>query len=402
MNRKSARKPDLRLDAHLMAILEQEYPRFSASEMTRRRQAMERIMGEAGVDHALAYGSGFRGGAVHWLCDWLTTYEAALVFTPGRKDTLFVQFYNHLPLARKMMPSTDVRWGGASTIRSVIDELSRRGGKPGRIGVIGPLPIGPCQALASKFGEIKDLNGGYFRERLLKSPEEIDFCRIAARLSDLSIEALIREIRPGLDERDLGAIAEGAYLPWGGVHIIHFFGVTSMNDPDLCVPRQHPSTRKIRQGDVVSTEITASFWEGQGQILRTFSVGAELTPLYRRLHDAAEAAYEAVFNALRPGAHARELLVGARLIEKAGFTFYDDLVHGYGGGYLPPILGSPTRPAEPLPDISLQPGMMLVIQPNVITKDEMAGVQTGECVVITETGAESLHAAPRGPFRVGD
>jgi hypothetical protein len=44
---------------------------------------------------------------------------------------------------------------------------------------------------------------------------------------------------------------------------------------------------------------------------------------------------------------------------------------------------------------------MLVVQPNVITKDEKAGVQTGECIVITERGAESIHTAPRGPFRVG-
>ena len=42
--------------------------------------------------------------------------------------------------------------------------------------------------------------------------------------------------------------------------------------------------------------------------------------------------------------------------------------------------------------------MTIVIQPNVITHDQMAGVQTGELVLITETGAESLHTAPRGLF----
>jgi Xaa-Pro aminopeptidase len=68
---------------------------------------------------------------------------------------------------------------------------------------------------------------------------------------------------------------------------------------------------------------------------------------------------------------------------------------------LPPIIGSPTRNNDPLPDLTLAPGMMLVVQPNVITKDEKAGVQTGECIAITESGAESIHTAPRGPFRVG-
>ncbi|MEX2126709.1 MAG: M24 family metallopeptidase [Xanthobacteraceae bacterium] len=394
-------KPDLKLDARLMAIVEQEYPRFSGAEMKRRRKLIEQAMLDAGVDHLLVYGAGFRGGAVHWVSDWHTTYEAALVVAPGKRDTLFVQFYNHLPLARKMMPLTDVRWGGERTIKSVIAELEARGAKPDRVGVMGGLPIGNYQALAAKLGDVLDLNRAYFGLRMIKSQEEIDWARIAARLSDLSIEALHRDVRPGIDERDLGAIVEGAYAPWGGSNVIHFFGVTSMANPDLCVPRQHPSTRKIRNGDVISTEITASFWDAQGQVLRTFFVGAEPTPLYRKLHDTAEAAFDAIFAKLRPGTHVRELAEAAKLIENAGFSFYDDVVHGYGGGYLQPIVGSPTRANDPPADLTLAPGMMLVVQPNVITKDEKAGVQTGECIVITETGAESIHTAPRGPFRIG-
>jgi hypothetical protein len=42
----------------------------------------------------------------------------------------------------------------------------------------------------------------------------------------------------------------------------------------------------------------------------------------------------------------------------------------------------------------------MVVQPNVITTDEKAGVQTGEAVRITETGVESLHGVPRGLQRI--
>jgi hypothetical protein len=44
--------------------------------------------------------------------------------------------------------------------------------------------------------------------------------------------------------------------------------------------------------------------------------------------------------------------------------------------------------------------MTVVIQPNVVTRDGKAGVQTGELVRITATGIESLHAFPRGFARV--
>jgi hypothetical protein len=40
--------------------------------------------------------------------------------------------------------------------------------------------------------------------------------------------------------------------------------------------------------------------------------------------------------------------------------------------------------------------MVVVIQPNVVTTDSKAGVQTGEMVLITETGIEPMHVVPRG------
>ena len=84
------------------------------------------------------------------------------------------------------------------------------------------------------------------------------------------------------------------------------------------------------------------------------------------------------------------------MIEDAGFTIIDDLLHGYGGGYLPPILGCKNRPAGPVPEAPFRAGQTVVIQPNVVTRDHKAGVQTGEMVLITDTGIERMHAMPRG------
>jgi Xaa-Pro aminopeptidase len=75
-------------------------------------------------------------------------------------------------------------------------------------------------------------------------------------------------------------------------------------------------------------------------------------------------------------------------------------LHGYGGGYLPPILGSKSRPSAHVPDEPFRAGMIVVIQPNVVTPDGKAGVQTGEMVLITKTGIEPFHAIPRGFVRV--
>jgi Xaa-Pro aminopeptidase len=77
-------------------------------------------------------------------------------------------------------------------------------------------------------------------------------------------------------------------------------------------------------------------------------------------------------------------------------------MHGFGGGYFNPILGSKSRPAGPkLPDMTLEENMTVVIQPNVITKDHTAGVQVGELIRVTRTGFERLHRMKRGMFRAG-
>jgi len=186
----------------------------------------------------------------------------------------------------------------------------------------------------------------------------------------------------------------------GGTTFIHYIGVTSMADPHLCVPPQFASSRKVQSGDVVFCELSAYWWDYAGQVLRSFTVGAEPTPLYRDLHAAAEAAFDSVTGVIHHGTTMEEIVDASGVIEERGFTIYDDLVHGFGGGYFPPILGSRSRPAGPLPKMTLEENMTLVVQPNVVTRDHKAGVQVGELIRVTGSGFERLHAAPRGFFRV--
>ena len=135
------------------------------------------------------------------------------------------------------------------------------------------------------------------------------------------------------------------------------------------------------------------------------TVDAEPTPLYRDLYQTAEAAFDAVTNIVRHGTTMQEIVDAAGVIESAGFSVCDDLMHGFGGGYFQPIVGSKSRPAGPLPGMTLEENMTVVVQPNVITRDadesKRAGVQVGEMIRITKTGFERLHKTERKVFRVG-
>lgn len=376
------------------------YPRFTDVEMAARRRALEEIMAEHDVAHALVYGANRFGSAVQWLTRWPVTREALVVVTPGERDVLLVHFYNHVPNARRIATEADVRWAGA-TMETALEELLRRDGLGARIGLIGPLGFRDHSMLGAFASDVVDLGAAYTRLRLRKSAEEIEWLRIGVEMTDAAVGSLHANARPGMSEAELGDLAERAYVARGGTTHIHYFGITSMNDPALSVPAQWPSARTLRAGDVLTCEISAAFWDYTGQLLRTFVVQGEPTSGYRELHEAAGAAFLAIFERLRPGATAADLVDAASVIEDAGFTTRDDLVHGFVGGYLPPIIGSKSRTLEPVPDFTFEAGMTVVVQPNVVTVDERAGVQTGELVLVAEDGAQRLHHYEDGLLRIG-
>src|SRR5438067_2579442 len=386
----------LELPPRLRAILAQEYPRFYDAEYARRHRALQAVMEAAGVNPLLVVTDHRTGNAPQWVTGWPGTVEAYVVFRPGETMVMHVEWFNHFPLAKKLARDCDVRWGEHRGIAVTIAELKKRGAK--RVGLMGPLLARKQRELEKEF-TVVELDTDYVRLRLIKSDEELDWLRIGAAFSDAGFASLLAGTRPDMTERELGNLVERAYVGEGGTTFIHFIGVTSMAEPQIYVPPQFHSSRRVQQGDVVFCELSGSFWDYTGQVLRTFSVGTEPTALYRDLHATAEAAFDAVTRVVRHGATMQEVLDAASVIEERGFTVCDDLMHGFGGGYFPPILGTKSRPAGPLPKMMLEENMTVVVQPNVIARDRPAGVQVGELIRVTRSGYERLHSAPRGFFR---
>jgi Xaa-Pro aminopeptidase len=386
----------LSLEPRLRDIVAQEYPRFSDAEYRRRHAALGSVMTKHDVDHLLVVTDHRVGNAPQWVTGWPGTVEAYVVFKPGETMTMHVEWFNHFPLAKKIAKGIDVRWGEHRGLALTIAELKKRGAK--RVGLVGPLLARKQRELEKEF-TVVECDADYVRLRLIKSEEEVDWLRIGAAFSDAGFDSLLRNIRPGMTERELGNLVERAYVGEGGTTFIHYIGVTAMAKPNLFVPPQFHSSRRVEKGDVVFCELSGSFWDYSGQVLRTFSVGAEPAPLYRALHETAEAAFDAVTGVIRHGTTMEQVLDAAAVIEERGFTVCDDLMHGFGGGYFPPIVGTRSRPAGPLPQMTLEENMTVVVQPNVISRDKPAGVQVGELVRVTKTGFERLHKAPRGFFK---
>lgn len=374
-------------------------PGFSDAEIADRRRQVDELAARHDLDAVVAYGANRFGSAVPWLTGWPVTREAVVVHRPGRRPQLFVGFPNHVPNALRLARDADVAGCGERTGETVVDAL-RAGGPATRVGTVGPVAT-PVRAALEGVATVVPLDADYTRLRCTKSDEELAVLRHAAALTDVSAAALLNAAVPGATELDLVAAVEASYAATGASNHIHYVAATEMSAPDRCAPAQWPSDRRLTPDSLVMFELSTSWGSDYpGQLLRTLTVAAEPTPLYRELHDVAEAALDAMSSLLRPGVLPAELRAAADVVLEAGLTTVDDLLHGFGGGYLPPVL-SHRGPATGVHTEPLQERMTVVVQPNVCTPDLTAGVQTGELFEITAGGARSLHSFPRGLLRGG-
>jgi Xaa-Pro dipeptidase len=121
------------------------------------------------------------------------------------------------------------------------------------------------------------------------------------------------------------------------------------------------------------------------------------------LFDVTKDAYESIARGMTPGSTEGDVIRNAAVIGDAGYAIYDDLIHGSGTDYGPPLVDRSCVAywrdgGKPPPGRSIERGMTIVIQPNPITPDERMGLQLGGLTVVTDEGAEALHTIPFEPL----
>jgi Xaa-Pro aminopeptidase len=352
-------------------------------------------MDEAVVDGLLIYGTGRYAAEVYWLTDWPSSRESYVLFHKGKDPVVLLQLYNHVPMARVMSVVKDVRWAGANTATSVVALLQERDLQERKIGLVGAIPFQHYNKLREQFPKatLVDLGGKFRTLRTIKSVEEIERIRLASKLTDQSMQAIADGLKEGVREDEIPYLIEPVYLKAGGHAGIHFMTSMPMREPHFPVPAQFHSSRKLRKGDCLITEISGAYSGYSGQIHRTYSLAEGPTPEWEKLHDAAVACFMVLAETIKDGTSTREAEAAAEVVHQRGYTIYDDLIHG--ANQYPPIFQTKTTARHEMKEMLFRENMVIVIQPNVITQDEKMGLQFGETLVVTKNGCESLNAFPR-------
>jgi Xaa-Pro aminopeptidase len=375
--------------------------RCSDAEFERRHRLVREEMGKQGIDCLLCYGTEQGWSNVFYLTNHWDMVSCYLILPLRDKATLFTGVFPHLVTAKQNSVVRDVRFGGPQSVLLVVDELRKKGFHEAVIGLVEPdsfrLPGIPHKDM----GQLKEeLTRATFVSatrmiehiRRRKSDEEIELLGQGAQLTDKAFSVVVESIHPGVTERDLAQIITGSI----GDTMAVLIGSTSMSNPSLPYPSIRPSSRELRQGDVVLLEISLGCAGYAGQVLRTVTLGPP-TERYEELYAIALRSYEAICRTLREGCNPLEIVEAARSITDAGLTTGDPLVHGFGLGVEPGLHVGPKDHAAywPPSKFSFSARSSVTVEPNPCTLDMQTGVVTGDLVIVCEDGCEQLHKVPR-------
>ena len=261
---------------------------------------------------------------------------------------------------------------------------------PGKIGIDKDWPSRFTIRLLDARGDLKPVIGSPCVDgtRLYKDEKELALMRESSLKNDDTIQAVIRQIAPGMTELQVADL----YLKESAAR-----GSTGPSfEPLICFgancaePHHVSDTTAVKPGDAVIIDVGLTWQSYCSDMTRTVFLG-KATDEQKRVYDIVCAANAAGRAAVHPGVPMKEIDRAARrVIEDAGYGPY--FIHRTGHG-----IG---LEVHEFPDVSATsetvagPGMIFSVEPGIYLPGKF-GVRVEDLVAVTEDGAETLNKAPR-------
>lgn len=381
---------------------------FSQAEFARRLRLVEAEMAARGLDALVVTNI----TTLPWLCGDATGYMVnsgvsfglgAAVVHRGRV-TLMVRLYEE-DSARWLAPDylTVVAYSGDADRpidppAVLVGLLGEHGLGAARVGFeidvpwLTPVDLAKVRAAFPDM-TVEDVSDLLVQLSLVKSDEELAVMAHAAHATDAAVDAIFGLLAEGVPEHRLAAAALDAMLAAGSGYPIFQPFVTS--GPRSALPHAVWSDRRIGAGESLFVEISGSVLRYHAPEIRTGVVGSD--PEAERVYAICEAAFDAAFEAVRPGALTGDVDRACRetIGRMNGPVF--KLRTGYAVGLDWSARGSVGL--MPGGAVELKPGMTFHVRPMLHVSGRFT-VGCSETVVVTETGARRLGASPRRLHRV--
>lgn len=387
------------------------WEQFSKQEYARRYTALRGKMREHRLDAVIV-----PGGPSHWSFGagmlWLTGHVEwhalccyVLVPLEGDPTMIYSMGGTHAEAVRRQVSVAvqDVRHSRNGRYAEVMAERLRELKlERARIGLmeIDPrhgdyLPVNQYTVLRESLPDAELVfTKGFLHDLLvIHSEEELACVRRAGLLCQHAMEAMVARARPGVKEYELRAAAGAAILDGGGDIDFLIIGSTPMDDPAMVFGNPRPSSRVLKNGDIVIMELAAGYRGYTAQIGSPICLGQPTEMVRRFWEEITLPGYRRIVAEIAPGKPAEAMREASRFFREQGVQSRPTQCHG-----IDLVTDNPHVSAEHVrggaADMVLEPGMVIMAEPNPITADGMFGIFLGHTFIVTESGHEVVDAFP--------
>jgi Xaa-Pro aminopeptidase len=387
------------------------WDQFSKAEYDRRYAALRRKMAEHKLDAIIAPGGPSHwsfGGAMLWLTghwEWHALAAYVLVPLEGEPTLIYSMGGTHAEAVRRQVDVVvkDVRHSRNGRYADImVERLRELKLDKGRIGLmeVDPrhndyLPVNQYNVLTHNLPDAELVfTSGLLHELLsIHSEEELACVRIAGKLCEDAMNAMVARARPGVKEYELRAAAGAAILEGGGDIDFLIIGSTPMDNPALIFGNPRPSARELKKGDIINMELAAGYRGYTAQIGSPICVGEPNDMVRKFWNEITLPGYNKIVAEIAPGKPVENMRLASRFFRDNGYQSRPTQVHGIDLVTDKPHVVAEHVSAEPFEEI-LKPGMIIMAEPNPISADGLFGIFLGHTFIVNDKGHEVVDKFP--------
>ena len=378
-------------------------PTFSRNERERRWGLVREQMKKANMDSLICLPNQGHWDQFGADARYLTQIggfqtEVAVVFPLEAEVTAVVRGANEIEwwgMAQEWVK--DIRPSRRSYGEPVIQRLKEI--RAERVGVIGlgglvrapegVVPWGTYEKIRSALPQVQFENGTELMQevRSVKSDEEVAFVEKAADIIGLAIEALVKGVRLAVPESHLiGEMLREIVRQGGEPVTMLLFGA---GGPEVPWAQRVVTTRPLKLGDLINTEVEAKYGGYIAQALQPISLGPRPKEL-EKIFETTKIIFEQMLKLLRPGVTFGEVVAFYQdEVRGAGYEPDGALMHGRGLGEDAPMLWGAVRDF-PESRGRLKQGHVFILKPAARKGEMRDSIRAGDTVVIEQSGARRL------------
>ena len=221
-----------------------------------------------------------------------------------------------------------------------------------------------------------------------KDEEELSCMTAAQRIAEGALEQILKEIRPGMTEKEIAARLNYLMVSAGAEKTS--FDTIVASGPNGSMPHAVPGMRKVREGDFITMDFGCVYKGYCSDMTRTVALGRPSDEM-RNIYDIVLQAQLAGIAAAKAGVTGAAIDGAARkVIQDAGYGAY--FGHSFGHSLGIDIHEAPN--AAPGNDKPMPDGAVVSAEPGIYLPGKF-GVRIEDVMILRPDGAQVITKAPK-------